>query len=345
MINIVGKAEIEDLAEHLGDVPLLSGRPLTLNMLLPFVRREVLWAEFASGERVVSFVGKLDDEDKARLQAIGLTLTEKGGVVSLAENEEALTGLEATAARLSIKAIWPGYAGLARIDGKVRRVALSSDRIQIGSGGGTMPDLQAETITWLTFNPETSPQGYLGALSQVGIGEQMLALLNQGYGTILLTEDENGIGYRLITEGTVDNQVLADILQSVMALEAPTTQTVTLPDGTLVDELRLDTALVTMNVENIEGGSIIRAKRGGQELIAKQTARQTIITNRPSLLDEPVGDHVLHPQCPGAGIAFVRPQELTNALGGDSPTLSSNLLALNIFSEIAISQRKMEFCY
>ncbi len=347
VFDIVGRRALTTLAEHLGDVPLLSNKPVTLNSLLPYLRREALYEVLPDNSRLIAFRGQLTGEVIKNFQDFGVWVGDFGGVTVLSDTPQDLSAWK-TGLGLHLASVFPGYAGTGRLESKSYAVSVVEDGVSLWKyrslwPRGRAPTLPQETVALIPFDSTlTDFSAYFGSLFGLGLDQSMQSLLVGRIGTVLLTFDENGWGYRLSLDGVVESQKLVQILQNSVALSYPTTATETLSDGTVVDELRLDLDQVKMSMEETPSGVLVRAEWGEVSLVARRSDEETVITNRSLLLDLQVEEKILGSIC-GNETAMIYPRRISQALPA---TLSDPKLSLwNQIDFIGISLGKYKICW
>lgn len=346
-VDIVGRGALADFSEHFSQIPLFPSRPVTFSTLAPSIRREVLWAFLPNGARVFAYRGDLDDTHVTLFQQYGLFVSQNEGVVILSDQVLSVTGHPK--GRLGLSAALPHYAGMSLVDGKTLAIWKNADGFAFGGSPAVfsrpLHDLPASTIASVPFDASISQvSGYFQTLVGLGLSSEMQTVLAQHSGWLLLTHDDAGIGYRLQINAEVDSQALAGLIKSSLLLATPTTQTVTLSDGTLIDELHVDNGGGSIVVEELPEGSIIRADENDVHLRAKRIAQMTVITNRDALLDLTDETDTLNSTCGVGPGVYLRPQDLLGALG---PTMSVGQVdpLWSEFSELLIYKGKMKFCW
>lgn len=347
MIDLVGRRALTIAAEHLSTEPLLVGRALTLQDLLPYVRREVALASLASGEQILALRGALSDEAVRSFEQMGVTVTKQKRVVLLSSGPLPQDFAWDAHLRLTVSSVLPNAGGRVRLDGRNLPLFITDRGISFGAvAGKSLPALPASTIAYHPFTAdEANLSGYVASLSGFGLSPSMRTLLIGKSGSITLTSDEAGIGYKLTINSATESQILAELLQSSVALAGPTTRSFTLTDGTVIDELNADVSEVAMKVEDVEGGVLVSADQGEIHLRALKAAEETIITNRPELLGEVVKEARLVPVCGTAGTAILLPEKLLTSVLTDASAHRIAGQFMTAFKEIHLLKGKMRFCW
>lgn len=349
VIDLVGDGAIKEIAGHLSQAPLLNDKPLTLLDLLPYIHREVAYVTLTDGSHQIAFTSKIPDDEAKTLQNMGILITKGNGLTILSEATVSAPIEWKPRMSLVFGSIWPGFAGEAKLDGRNVVVRLHGNGISLGDFGlfaPKLPTLPSLTIAWMPFDANTSNTGsYIQNLTSFGLNQQMMTLISGHSGSLLLTKDDAGIGYRLLVNAGIESQALTSLLQSSMTLATPTTQTLTLPDGTLVDELHTDVALVNMKVEETAKGVVVSADEGDLHLRAIKTDHETIITNRESLLDLTKIDQKLQTSCAASGTGIVLTNQFSKLVDAETFVNSSAGAFMRLFNQVVISGSKIKFCW
>lgn len=337
VFDIVGRRALTELSRQIGNVPLFTNKPVTLNSLLPYVNREILFEILPDSSRLIAFRGQLTEEERKTLEDFGVWVGDFGGVTVMSDTPQDLSAWK-TGFGLHLSSVLPGYAGISKLEGKLYAASVGADCISLRKPksfwpSGGVPILPASTVAWVPIDSQSSDfSAYLSSLFGLGLDRPMQSLIVGRDGTVLLTFDEKGWGYRLSLDGMVESQELARILQSSVALLHPTTAAETLSDGTVVDELRLDTSQVEMSMEETSSGVLVQAKWGEVSLVARRSDKETVITNRSELLDLRAKNG-----------ALIFPGRISQALGAklSDPTVS----LWNQIDFIGISRGKYQVCW
>ncbi len=289
VIDLVGHRGIAEVALHTGDLPLLTKRPLTLNDLTPFIRGEVALAIYPDHTRAVAFKGGVDEITKARWKEIGVFVHEKEGYSFIfGESSVELGEMDRT---WSLFAFLPSYAGRVLGNGEDGPIYLMQDGVDLtltfdDTYSKKREDLALNTIAWIPFGALQIPQSL-----QTFFPSEAL----QGTGTLLVVKDDTGVAFQIDLDRALDSTILAEIIQKSALRVVPSTATLTLLDGTLVDELRSSTDTIKTSI--VEDGDQVRliAEVDGEVLIAEKTENHTKIRNRTADLytlndAEPLGN-------------------------------------------------------
>ncbi len=349
VIDIVGRSSLLSVAEHFGEVPLLTDRPITLNAILADTRGEAELIILSNGERVLAYRGQVSNAQKAFYETLGVLVEVRGGTVLLSSSTNARSQLKEGRVHIGFSSILPGFFGFFRDGGKQYGLYMNAKGVRAGFVtlfDRRLPTLPAATIAFTQFSGENQAiSSYIAALSGSGLFEAMHTLLSGRNGSLLLTHDDQGVGYRLTIEERVDSEVLTKLLQTSAALAHPTTKTVALRDGSYVDELEVDPSTVVMNVEEREDGVFITADQGDIHLRARQTAKETTITNRDGLLEEPNMNEELVLACGAKAETLVLPESLANVVTSTATTTDKTASQLTNFKELLILDKKFSICW
>ncbi len=347
-ITIVGQARLAEVSEHLGTIPLLPGRFLTLQTILPNVRGEAGVIGLADGSRIVAYRGVLSEQEEKDYRSYGIAVKKEGNSILLATDEAAFATIGDPGTHFGISSVLPGFSGFWREAHQTHGLYRSAS----GLRGGflslflpKLPHLPSETVAFVHFSAENQAiSSYLSILAGSGVSESLRALLGGKSGDLLLVSDEQGVGYRLTVHERIDSQVLAKVLQASVALASPTTKTVPLPDGSYVDELEADPAGVVMSVEELADGVFIKADQGDLHLRARQGVKETVITNREALLVASEDDH-LKLTCGMKAENLVLSAKLAALLQMESTSADVVLGSMHNVKELLISAKKFSICW
>ena len=288
VVDVVGRGSLEQIENHLGNSTIFDGKPLTLNNLAPFVHGEVALALLPTGGRVFAYRGVLPDPLRTTISTYGVRLvSDAGGVVILSDADT--TGMNLNGGlRLSLSSILPSFGGVAREGHQLKTIFLGSTGISVGNVANQAdPKDMAGFLAWIQLDSSTIPLfPTYEPLAGYGLLASIPDLLGSGTGTVLLTTDSDGIGFRIQVNHAIESQKLADLLNKSVALNEPSTVPLSLIDGSSIDELRSDPDLIKTSVQDLgQQGTLITVDGSSAHLAARSDGHATIITNRPSLLD------------------------------------------------------------
>lgn len=290
VVDLSGPKALSQLAELLGNTPVLPGRPLTMESIAPFIRGEAAIVFKADGDRLFVFRGQVDEPIKTRWSSLGIVVLEADGATVIATEPIDISGWS-FAPRLHLRAVIPGFAGQWRSEGQSHPVFESGSCLALktpknGIFQQKQPQFPGNLIAWVPFSSGTNkPSSILTAYLPLMIADELNALLKNASGDVGLTKLDDGLGFRLVLNQATESQILAEILQKAAAIKSVNTSTVELSDGSFVDELRTDPDRIQVSVAEENGGTVIKASHDGVELTAVTADNQTIITNRTELLD------------------------------------------------------------
>lgn len=349
-VNLVGRRSLTIVSEHLGDVPILKNTPITLKTILPFAKREVLVEVMPDGRRLVAFIGKLEDHQVKMFQDYGVFVHTFDRVVVLTDTEVPISGWS-RGLGWHVGALSPAYGGSARVDNRGFSLNVQQSGLFFWRFGhlwpfdGKVEVLPETTIARVVFSGEQDIfSAYLSSLFAVGIQEAMSELLFERSGELILTEDAEGLGYSLRVDGAPETQNLAKIMQTSLALQAPTTKAVTLPDGTRIDEMAVSVDSQQVSIEETAMGVVIRASSDVSKIIGLIEGDVAVLTNRETLLAPPDRQNRFKHHC-GMDQTFLLPTAIAGLVGDELVSMHTGLSWWKKISYIGISKGHLSVCW
>lgn len=350
VIDVVGRGAIATATEQMGTLPLLVGRPITLYDLAPYMRGEFALAVHpTSGERAVAIRGKIPDDVQTDWEGVGVYVDVRGGLTFISSDA---APSEEVSPPPSVRPLsfLPAFAGVVRLpDGGSRNLFVGNSQwtLRLPSDQADLrppTHFPAGTMAWSAFSPHSTADFFSPLLHASRLDNEILALLKEETGSVLVIQDENGVGYRLTFDGTIDSGILANLSKVLVSLQSPLTQVATLPDRTAVEELRFDPSLVQVSQTEHDGRTVISAELDEDSLHMLQNEAETVVTNRGGLVDIVHEGVRTSSSCLGGASLYIFPKEAARSAAQTTLTNDSSLIFFYTADEIAVSSKKIRIC-
>lgn len=186
-------------------------------------------------------------------------------------------------------------------------------------------------------------------LNSAGINNQSLIDLirNQGAQITLGTDPLGQIFNIAIPNNNIELDKLAIIGQELINRQTLSTTAWTISDGSHYKEIRVKNNQIESSIDSNEDYSFITLKnQDGNQIRIIKTLDQVTISNRA--VSSEISQSSPVSTCLSSAHSYIRPQEITNLLQNKlifTPKDEQVFASLNHFSEIAISNEKVKFCW
>ena len=297
-----GRSHWDRVEGVLGQIPLISNRPLTTEDIRPFTEGE--FAEFVSkdGTRSLAIHSSKDRLPRPMLDSLGITVTQvHSNVFLLSDRPTAVSGLKMKWALTLPPAPWKRFSriGTALVSDMAARGVMyeTQNGLEIRFGYLPLPktdslpipsDLLAVLSTPLLPNTDFSwlirdievQAGALGAPDA-----ETFAKLLSGPGGVVLTKDG---GFLVVMDAhDFDQTAQKNLLRIAAAMQSPVRTSWILPDQSKTEEILVDPSAVTVEEATVQGTSVLRVhEKNGHSLSSATQHGQFALTNTDALLDE-----------------------------------------------------------
>lgn len=344
------------LISDFGNLSLISSRSLTINDLAALKPKEISIFALQNNESAVAIRTSERNLQKEILNSYGISIQ------NLGRNRWLLSGkpLPITTkgkTQWSIGSIWPGTVGMIRLDGFSGHICSKKggyviDIPKTDETGTHLPSLPENIAAAVSIQPNTEInlsalfnrfKPLLESLESVDI-EQVAQKIKENGGIIMLS---NG-GFLL--ETTLDSSILSQIAQAAAALQSPRTKPMSMPDGSLVEELLIEPADIKFESFWVNGQEIKSVKTKNGQLLILDREKTDIITSNQGLLEDFLNKQLEKPNftCGSKNnFVYLKPNEINTTFTDDKNyLLQPSLLEFVLkFAEISLDKNKMYFCY
>lgn len=297
-----GRSHWDRVEGVLGQIPLISNRPLTAEDIRPFTEGE--FAEFVGtdGTRSLAIHASKGRLPRPMLDSLGITVTEvHPSVFLLTDRPAAVSGMKTKWSFIHPPAPWKRFSRIGTVafadsgargimyatnNGAewrlpylplpdTRSLPIPSDALAVLS----TPLLPNIDLTWLIRDIEIQA-GALGAPD----AETFTKLLN-GAGGVVLTKD-GGFLVVLNAEG-FDETAQKNLLRLAAAMQTPSKTVWVLPDQSKTEEIQVDPSSVTVEEATVQGTNVLRIhEKDGHSLSSATKGGQFALTNTDRLLED-----------------------------------------------------------
>lgn len=333
----------------LGQIPLISNRPLIAKDIRSFARGEFSLFISTDGTRSLAVRSSKEDLPTAELDVLGIIVQEtEPGVVLLSDRPMA---------RMAWKPphVWFGSVHLPW-NVRVGNLYTPNDSTFFGAIYGTKEQttvrLSKQHLAILPW--EVVPDSAIAAMSTPalpnadvnGVTDAIDTILTSyqtpsaaflsshvlsNAGAILLVRNEGAIDYLITTGSTHFPKESQDsLIQTAAALQIPRIRTLMLPDSSIAEEIIVDPSLTTIEETTVAGTIVSRASsRNGGYLFAAEQNGTVSLTNSQTLLDFSLSAKKTgkKPSCSG-NAAFINLRSLLDLSEGSVHARSAALLSI-----------------
>lgn len=344
---------IDTLQSNIGELPVMPGSPWTMNDIIARSHREFSVHIAADGTQSYTLDTPLTTSEMTALQSFGYAATTAHSATLVAPI--GTTSVQ-DGPRLTLRALSPFFDGdvLIHHEEGSDRTTLSVTREGITLHGlGTKannensPYISSESTVLAQFtilpNSQMLPES-IAALLPIPATSRALAMLRENGGTIVLTQDSEGIGYFVsFHPGELSVEDLAGLGKDIINRQTLTTRALTTDDGEQFAELRADPDAITTEVRAEEDFTFISLTNNeGFALRLARTPTILTLANREIPLEN---SNQPRSQCLYRAHTWLNPVLIT-----DMPTSAQNSnrtlqVLLSQFSEIAINSRNISLCW
>lgn len=353
----VSEEKGESVETAIKNFPLISNRSITFSDLAQYISGEFVLFLNVDGSRSVALREGKTPLPQTLLDAQSITMQPiKNNIVLLSEKNEVLKPLS-----LHTKIIpgfsYPGHQWIGELIeiNQPRRSFVYASKNQIfitlpgfQPTGSVFKHIPKNTFAYLSnpLLPNTS-KDFLDPflpLMQSIVDPQFLghlSTLSSEKSQIILTKDEQGIGFFLATkdkegESTINNE---QALRSISALNAPKIQETFLSDGSSIKELIANPDAVSVEQITLLGTQVNRIQINGTDILTGSTKKKEVfLTNRENLFREQTeGNKSFDKICSG-NVAGFNLQPLVDMQNQYAHTPNTNpiLLFAQNFSSIGV---------
>ncbi|HCC83493.1 TPA: hypothetical protein DEP96_01435 [Candidatus Uhrbacteria bacterium] len=341
------------ITEHLHGLAILTGAPVTLGEIIAESKREVTFD--ISNDGLISYVvdTKLSVEASERLAGFGYVASIQGRTTVISRTGEEIID---TGAHVTLRALSPFFQGEVVTYGEqavreslhLNAKGLMIRGTDVAVDDATMPMVKADVkvLANLTI-PANSLQlpSVVATLLTIPADSRALTMLLTNGGSILLTEDAEGLGYYLsLAPGDMTVDEAASLGKDIMNRVSLATLAWTTEDGSVYNELRSDPANITTEIKAEETYTFITLSNNtGKTLRIAKTPSLMTIANREISLEsgaKPASTCLgnAHTWFATSLITEQAPMSLLN----NNRAVS---LFLKNFSEVAIDNNQTRLCW
>jgi hypothetical protein len=309
-----GRGGWDQVERTLGQIPLISNRPITTEGLRPFTQGEFALFVSADGTRSVAIHASKAALPRAELDALGIMVSEvHPNVFLLSDRPLATSGVKmkwsftlppapwqgfsriGTAYVADADASGPVYATPFGLEIRLRNLALAkpsglpvpNDAVAVLS----TPLLPNIDFDWLIKDIEIQTEA-LGAPS-TDTFKQLLG----GTGGVVLTK---GGGFLVVMNAAnFDLPAQKNLLRLAAAMQSPTKTPWILPDNSQADEILVDPSSVTVEEATVQGTDVLRVHgKNGNALSSASKDGHFALTNDDALLESWLAGSATKPNGP-----------------------------------------------
>lgn len=329
---------IASIHENIGHKSLFPGAPWTVQDAMDWSKREFS-LHFAQGELVGVTTDQAFDSNTLMLaQYHGFSQSNDGKSYSLSTEPSH----SRTVSRFTPALLTPRTNGIFLENGRKYSARINHVGITVKGIGQDSPIFPAWS---LTQDAEVLSRWYIPPGSSAF--SDSLANIIQTHGAhTLFARDSLGLAqYITISLSDIPTEDLAEIATDLISRNALTTTALTTTDGSIFEEIRVDTQIIETNIESQDGLTTITSRVGDESIRITRSANLVTISNR----DLSSGGSASHlSTCLPGAENFSRTSELSAALNTSSsfaPQTVPYTVFNHWFTEIAASSRVLRLCW
>jgi hypothetical protein len=332
------------LINDFGNLPLISGRPITMTDLAALKAKEIAIFVLSDNNSAIALRTKEGNINKEFLNSLGITLQKLNKNHWLLSNQPLPYSTEQKNS-YSLGMVWPTALGTVKIGGFSGFLATTKNGYtleipKIKKTSAFLPNLPENTLAAVSIQPK-SEIDFSAVFSQlnnfIGQFNRSSKLLDKKIrangGIFLLTKED------FLLEANLDESIVSQILETSAFFHNLTEKPLSMPDNSEVKELIIDESLVDFAsfwINNLE----IKSAGG---LLTTENEKNKIISSNQTLLE----DYLQNKNKETKQLAYFEPKNIRNELlkikkSVEKPKLLNFIF---VFSQIYIEQEKMFFLY
>jgi len=344
------------LISDFGNLPLISNRSLTIIDFAGLKPKEISIFVFDNNNSAVAIRTNEKNLNKEVFDAYGINiqkLTRNRWLFSSKPLPYAAKGKT----NWSLGSIWPGTIGNLQLDNFFGHIIANKNGYSVDipktkKTGDYLPAFPESTIAAVSLQPKAEIDlsnlfnqfdtllNPLGTIESEQIGQK----LNENGGKIILSN--NGF----LLETVFDSSFLSQILKTAAVFRNLTLEPMPMPDGSLVQEMKINQSEVNFDSILIKGHEVKSVKTENGQFLALDGEKTDIIASNQTLLEEYLGQKInkTNNKCGSQNrFVFLKPKDIENALFNDKKFVSNPILLKSAvkFTEISINKNKMYLCY
>ncbi len=336
------------LSDWLAGVPLISERSLELSDLSPYTHGDLAIFVTSDGERSVAIRSSKERFPENLLIQYGVVVQEQGGFLLLSSHLAPIAGTQPLVHRPFLPSL--GEAWLGRVvlpDSELTGNLFLSDReMTLEVAHSKRGDLSTRTVEnasvslmGLTWSDQVSSLDGLKRLVSESLFLQAKTPMH-----VVIRPKESGLETLIaINDAKIDSDLVVEELEKIGAFARPSLVTQTLPDGTSLQEILVQSEFVSVEEISTSLGLAYRVPtEGGDSILAALHEGSAVFSNSQDLLET---------YAESSNIASADCTELTNGLNPTfllsqtqldqmSPSLAVFSRVMNEFSSLLIEAKK-----
>lgn len=354
--------EWPSLARDLENMPLVSERAITLAALLPFLGRQLNIFLLSDGSMAVAIQVK-DAFPASVFEAYDLTIQKIGARSYLLSNEP--LPLKRTSSPFSFSSLIPAYLGHLSFSNTGKRVLAPVRRSQYGYEirlpknplsptaqegwiEGTFATMSIPVLTNSSIDLEHLSQPFDQILAPLGLftSKKLVETFAPAGGTIVfVSTDEEKTNFLLQIPYLLNEDAVQQLLQTTASVQHPNQTPLSLPDGSIAQEIRIDPSDTVIERIQIAGNPAWRAQTPNGPLLAFPYENKTVIATEEDLISQWFFSNIqtgktreLSP-CREKPIFFVKLEAVYRQVAKNRMTFSpiSSPFFLNTLNEISLN--------
>lgn len=292
----------ESISHLFNNIPIISSRALTLDDLKPYIYGEFAVFINENGSHSIAIRTNKNFLPNSLLDSQRVTQKQiSNSITLLSDKIESVGGLKIK------KSFFPPFKPTKKWIGEIvtsntkKRNFVFSTKSQfeiylpkIKQSQASFDKIPDNTIAYLSLPilTDTQPNNALTVflpMIQTVFNEGFIDMLKniiQKNSLIILTNDENGIGYFIKTELTNDQHSidLTTLLQSLVALKSTKIKQSPLEDGSMIKEIISDPDSIDVQQITVQGIQVKKVNNNNETIMAGSLNNIFFITNREELL-------------------------------------------------------------